>query len=381
MKHITNITRSVATALLSVLVGTPSNAIYAHSCQLLLGGSKGWGLVAIKGTAVSPRVHYFGGQILSYGVAGNRLAVVASVFPATRRYPHSLRFSLWDTRNERLLGASNLSVVKLRPPPPMEGLIEGVALFGHHTAYFQAWEFIHHGGTQILSSSDNWLARVNLQTGTMSRNILIPLPRGAAPLLKAIPARRGVVLFCPRCGERTNAWRYAASTGRLSRLAGLVPKRGGLVFVRDYGLVAWGASGKLQRLTTSNMSSGLFPALSLPHGIVNMHVIYRGKKTLLACLAWSNEQGGPSSKPTRSVLYIYDLLQHKVLWHKAFKFPNSVLSPSFRVSPNGEVCAFINWWSSQVLFYSHRSGSVTNVKLPPGYAGWGVRAGRVVAVK
>ena len=125
MKHITNINRSVATALLSVLVGTPSNAIYAHSCQLLLGGSKGWGLVAIKGTAVSPRVHYFGGQILSYGVAGNRLAVVASVFPATRRYPHSLRFSLWDTRNERLLGASNLSVVKLRPPPPMEGLIEG----------------------------------------------------------------------------------------------------------------------------------------------------------------------------------------------------------------------------------------------------------------
>ena len=152
--------------------------------------------------------------------------------------------------------------------------------------------------------------------------------------------------------------------------------------MRDYGLVAWGASGKLQRLTTSNMSSGLFPALSLPHGIVNMHVIYRGKKTLLACLAWSNEQGGPSSKPTRSVLYIYDLLQHKVLWHKAFKFPNSVLSPSFRVSPNGEVFAFINWWRPSVIIYDHQTGQVLKIALPANY---GVverlRSDRVIAVR
>ena len=372
MKNRLNLVRLIAVWLVAGVVAQTNSGrpISAHSCRLLLLGRRGWKMVAAKAGTVVSKVS-FGGVLLSYGTSGNRFASVTGI------YPHGVRFDIHDIGSGRRRAGFNLS--GLAPPPPMMGALEGVVFFGRHSAYFQAWKFVDHGKT--LSSSTNWLAKVNLKTGAASQNVLIPLPYGAAMLFQAIAVPKGMVLFCPRCGVPTSARWYTPATAKLVRLPRVVPKRGGLIFVKNYGLLAWGPHGKLQRITHANMSLGDFPSLSIPRGVVNIHVALHGSTPRLACLSWLNMAGQPTDQPSRSALFMYDLKQHKILWRKVFKFPMSVLNTSFRVSANGRVFAFLNWQGKpQVVFYDHPRDRITTVKLP--VSGVSLRYNsRVIAVK
>lgn len=350
-------------AMVTAYSGPPAQA---HSCEMFLPTKHGFRLVTVNGAAVSPDARNFGWD-MSCGVDGDRLAVVG-VVPATPGHPPRLMFTLWDSRTERVLLQRYSGPVRFAPPIPMMGFLNGLAVVGH-AAYFQAWEAKQPGNPATIRV-ENSLARVDFGTGAVTRAARLPVPAGSAPLFQALAVPKGLVLFCG-CGGRT-VWRYTPGTHRLSaHLAAKVPKWGLLAFVRHYGLVAWGQDGRVQRLTRADMGLAKFPASAMPRGVVNVHPVYSGKDPRLACLAWRHALGRSNGRPAKTTLFMYDLRTHAVLWKKRFGPPTGALIyGSFRASPNGEVFAFLLAGRPlEVMFYDHRSGKITTVKLPPQYYG------------
>ncbi len=334
----------------------------AHSCEMFLPTEHGFRLVTVNGAIASLNAHAFGGD-MSIGMDGDRLAVVGMV-PATPRHPPRLMFTLWDTRTERVLLQKYSGPVRFAPPTPMMGFLNGLAVVGH-AAYFQAWEAKQPGNPATIRVK-NSLARVDLGTGAVTRAARLPVPAGSAPLFHALAVPKGLVLFCG-CGGRT-VWLYTPGKRRLSaRFAAVVPKRGLLVFVKHYGLVTWRQDGRIQRVSRADMAKAKFPAFAMPRGVVDVHPVYSGKDPRLACMAWRDTAGHPGRGRSQATLFIYDLRRHAVLWQKKFGPPiGARIYGSFRPSANGEVFAcLVDTKPLEVMFYDHRTGKITNVKLPP----------------
>ncbi len=360
----------------AVIAGSGGSRADAHSCQLFLMTNKGWGLVTVNGAVVSPEVQYFGGDI-SYGVTGGTLAVVGIVGGSG---PARLRLTRWDIRTEKVLTRKDSATLQFEPPPPKEGVLDGLALT-RRSAYFQAWQF-KRGDPASLVVSKNWLVQFDLKTGFVHRAALIPFPRSGTSLLAATTVPHGVALFFPNRAAGSIGWLYTAPSRKLVALRGVARGGGGFVMVKHYGLLAYCSGGILQRLTQPNMSQRKFRAMHLPRGIVGAHAVRGDGPPQLACLAFTGYNPNKSnSTPTAATLFMYDLHRHRVLWRKRFRFPESVINASFASSPDGNVFAFINSRQRSVLFYNRHNRRVTSVKLPKGFGGYALPWAHVIAVK
>ena len=160
MKNRSNLVRLIAISLVAGAVALTNSGrpISAHSCRLLLMEKRGWKMVTVKAGVVISNVN-FGGVLLSYGISGNRLASITGI------YTDGFRFAIHDISSGR--SSTGFNLTGLAPPPSMVGALEGVVFFGRHSAYFQAWDLIDHG--KILSSSKNWLAKVDLKAAVINK--------------------------------------------------------------------------------------------------------------------------------------------------------------------------------------------------------------------
>ncbi len=267
------------------------------------------------------------------------------------------------------------------PPPPIAGIQEGVGIVGAG-AYFQAWKLRKAGNPASLSPEKSWIACVNTRTGVTAGKLSLPLKKQSDPLFRAVTVPRGVIFYCA-CGRKhARAWWYTPSTGAISRrFLRSVPKGGGLVYASRYGLVAWDRHGGFKRLAQANMATARKRVFAGPPGIANAHVVYVGGRPLLACVAFLGGTGNPAPRPAQTVLYMYDLSAHKVLWSKTFRGTFGSLAKSFAASPGGNLFTFINWRRQTIQFYNHRNGQLTEVRLPSEYQASSLRYDRVISVR